>query len=208
LSFPDKEGEPAQLRANRDHQITKITPLFWFYRGAKNDCSRPFYFIERRRPAVETSIITATTYFTNNIMIRRQISLARAVVLMTHARAIIPPDADLLEIRCPGRVLLVPAHIIFNVDRAFIPQIPLPSKRGIYQRDQGMCAYCGKWIPFDEASMDHIIPQSRHGATSWINLVNACKPCNERKADRTPAQARMPLLFEPSVPKARYRPDL
>jgi hypothetical protein len=156
---------------------------------------------------MEPSIITTTTYFTNNVMIQRQIPLARAVVLMNHTSVIIPPDADLLEVRCPGRVVLVPLQIIFNVNRAFIPQVPLPTKHGIYQRDQGVCAYCGKWLPITEASLDHILPQSLGGPTRWENLVNACRRCNERKANRTPAQARMPLLFQPFVPKVRLRPD-
>ncbi len=156
---------------------------------------------------METATITSTTYFTNNVMIRRQIPVARAVTLMNHNRAIIPPDADLLEIRCPGRVILVPAHIIFNIDRAFVPHMPQPTRRGVYLRDRGICAYCGKWVPMSEASMDHIVPQSLGGPTRWDNLVNACRRCNERKADRTPAQARMPLLFEPFTPKVRLRPD-
>lgn len=153
------------------------------------------------------AIITATTYFTNNVMIQRQISLARAVILMTHTSAIIPPDADLLEVHGPSWVVLVPAQIIFNVNRAFVPRLPQPNKRGIYHRDGGICAYCGKWVPFSEASMDHVVPQALRGPTRWENLVNACRRCNERKADRTPAQARMPLLFEPSIPKVRLRPD-
>jgi hypothetical protein len=156
---------------------------------------------------METITITSTTYFTNNIMIRRQIPLARAVTLMTHTHAIIPPEADLLEIRCPGQVMLVPDQIIFNVDRAFVPHAPQPTRRGVYLRDRGICAYCGKWVPMADASMDHILPQALGGPTLWGNLVNACRRCNERKADRTPAQARMPLLFEPFTPKVRLRPD-
>ena len=151
--------------------------------------------------------ITATTYFTNNIMIRRQIPLARAVVLMTHTAAIIPPDADLLEVRGAGWMVLVPAHIIFNVNRAFVPHPPQLTRRGIYHRDRGICAYCGKWVPYSEASMDHIVPLALHGPTCWENLVNACRRCNERKADRTPTLARMSLLFEPTIPKVRLRPE-
>ncbi len=151
--------------------------------------------------------ITATTYFTNNIVIHRQVPLARAVTLMDHANAIIPPDADLLEIRCPSRVMLVPAQIIFSVDKAFIPHVPSPSKAGIYRRDRGVCAYCGRQVTFADASMDHVLPLSLGGPSTWENLVNACRRCNERKANRTPEQARMPLRFRPFVPKVRLRPE-
>jgi hypothetical protein len=156
---------------------------------------------------VDSALITTTTYFTNNVMIRRQIPLARAVVLMNHVSVIIPPDADLLEVRCPGRVVLVPLQIIFNVNRAYIPHAPMVTRRGVYLRDCGVCAFCGKWLPYAEATLDHVIPQSLGGPTRWENLVNACRRCNGRKANRTPAQAKMPLLFQPSIPKVRLRPD-
>jgi hypothetical protein len=154
-----------------------------------------------------TATVTTTTYFTNNIMVQCQITLARAIALIGHQRAIIPPDADLLEVHSPSRVVLVPDQIIINVDKAFIPQTPLPSKRGIYERDHGRCAYCGHNLTYVEASLDHIIPQHQNGPTSWDNLVNACRRCNEKKANRTPEQAHMPLLFKPYIPKVRLRPD-
>ena len=151
--------------------------------------------------------VTATTYFTNNITIQHQIPLARAVTLIGHAGAIIPPEADLLEVHSPSHVVLVPVQIIFNVDRAFVPHVPAPTKRGLYQRDHGRCAYCGRLIPFAEASMDHVTPQYLNGPTQWENLVNACRRCNEKKANRTPEQAHMPLLFKPFVPKVRLRSE-
>ncbi len=151
--------------------------------------------------------ITATIYFTNNIMIRRQVPLTRAVTLMDHKNAIIPPDADLLEIHSPSAVMLVPDRIIFSVDKAFIPRAPLPTRAGIYRRDRGLCAYCGRLIPYDQASMDHVLPLSLGGPSTWDNLVNACRRCNEKKANRTPEQARMPLRFEPFTPKVRLRSE-
>ena len=151
--------------------------------------------------------VSTVTYFTNNIVIQRQVPLARAVTLMGHANAIIPPDADLLEVRSPSQVMLVPAQIIFSVDKAFVPHVPAPSKLGIFRRDRGICAYCGKAVSFVEASMDHVVPQHQHGPTTWDNLVNACRRCNEKKANRTPDQAGMPLLFRPFTPKVRLRPE-
>lgn len=153
-----------------------------------------------------TTTVTSITYFTNNIMVQCQITIARAIALVGHASAIIPPEADLLEVRSPGQIVLVPNPIIINVDKAFVPRIPLPSKRGVYERDHGRCAYCGRIISFSEASIDHIVPQFLHGPTTWDNLVNACRHCNEKKANRTPDQARMPLLFRPHKPKPGLRP--
>ena len=48
--------------------------------------------------------------------------------------------------------------------------------------------------------MDHVLPRSRGGATSWANAVAACEPCNASKGDRTPDEARMPLRWDPYVP--------
>ncbi len=151
--------------------------------------------------------ITATTYFTNNIVIHRQVPLARAVTLMDHTNAIIPPDADLLEVRSTSQIMLVPDQIIFSVDKAFVPHVPMPTKTGVYRRDRGVCAYCGRAISFEDASMDHIVPQSLGGPATWENLVNACRRCNEKKANRTPEQANMPLRFKPFTPKVRLRPE-
>lgn len=72
---------------------------------------------------------------------------------------------------------------------------PSCTKAGVRARD-GRCAYCGG--PAD--TVDHILPRSRGGSSSWLNLVAACGDCNARKADRTPAEAGMDLLLTPHVP--------
>ncbi len=102
---------------------------------------------------------------------------------------------------------MVPAHIIFSVDKAFIPHTPAPTKAGVFRRDRGLCGYCGRAISLADASLDHVIPQSLGGPDTWDNLVNACRRCNQKKADRTPEQAGMPLRFKPFIPKVRLRPE-
>ena len=64
----------------------------------------------------------------------------------------------------------------------------------IYVRDRFTCQYCGKRKGADELTLDHITPRAQGGKSTAENLVTACAPCNGRKADRTPEQARMPLL--------------
>ncbi len=148
-------------------------------------------------------MITTTTYFANNVMIRHHAKLARALMLMDHPHAIIPPDADIIEVHSPSQIILVPDHIIFNINRALVPHTPLPTKRAVYDRDNGRCAYCGKLISISEATIDHIVPLSQGGRSTWENLVNCCTRCNQRKGDRTPEQAHMQLLFHPYQPKVR-----
>ncbi len=151
-------------------------------------------------------VMITTTYFSNNVMIRHQVTLARIVRLMDHPRAIVPPDADLIEVHSPSRVILVPDQIIFNINRAFIPHTPQPTKRLIYDRDRGQCAYCGKSINIADATIDHVLPLSQGGSSSWDNLVNCCKVCNQRKGNRTPEEAHIKLLLHPYKPRLCLRP--
>jgi 5-methylcytosine-specific restriction endonuclease McrA len=56
--------------------------------------------------------------------------------------------------------------------------------------------YCGGHA----TTIDHVLPRSRGGSNSWRNTVAACGGCNQRKGDRTPAEARMPLRVSPHAP--------
>ena len=63
----------------------------------------------------------------------------------------------------------------------------------IYMRDKFRCQYCGEKKDVDELTLDHILPRSRGGDNSPLNVVTACLKCNNRKSNRTPEEARMPL---------------
>ena len=74
------------------------------------------------------------------------------------------------------------------------------SKRArILMRDRHRCQYCGHRFNAFELTLDHILPRSRGGRTEPENLCAACKPCNQRKGNRTPDEARMPLLSAPAA---------
>lgn len=74
------------------------------------------------------------------------------------------------------------------------------TKQSLCMRDRFMCAYCGGVFPEDELEMEHILPESRGGERTWMNIVCADRRCNARKRDRTPDEAGMKLLFLPYVP--------
>ena len=82
--------------------------------------------------------------------------------------------------------------------------IPLPysevvlSRKNIYLRDNHTCQYCGK--QGGNLTIDHIIPKSKRGEESWLNLVVCCARCNNRKGDQSPEEAGMKLIGLP------YRP--
>ncbi len=77
------------------------------------------------------------------------------------------------------------------------------SRGNIYLRDHNRCQYCGKKFPSSELSLDHVIPISRGGKSTWENVVCSCIPCNTRKANRLPHQVNMQLIRKPKRPKWR-----
>ena len=56
------------------------------------------------------------------------------------------------------------------------------SKRNVFLRDEYLCQYCGDDVSDTSATLDHVIPVSKGGNTTWENSTTACKPCNYRKA--------------------------
>ena len=88
--------------------------------------------------------------------------------------------------------------------RALHPTPPL-SNRELFQRDRSICAYCVKEFPPQRLTRDHVLPVSQGGRDAWMNVVTACRACNQSKGGRTPEQARMQLAYAPYVPnKAEY----
>jgi len=74
------------------------------------------------------------------------------------------------------------------------------SRTNIYARDNFLCQYCTRKVAQSKLTLDHVIPKSRGGPSSWINCVACCTNCNVKKADRTPREAGMKLLQEPRQP--------
>lgn len=71
----------------------------------------------------------------------------------------------------------------------------------LFRRDRHMCAYCGGVFGRRELTRDHIHPKARGGLDVWMNVVTACRSCNNlRKGCRTPEEAGMPLLYVPYEP--------
>jgi 5-methylcytosine-specific restriction endonuclease McrA len=75
------------------------------------------------------------------------------------------------------------------------------NRRNIYARDSNRCQYCGKRMPTTELSLDHVLPKSQGGKSSWENIVCCCVKCNVKKGGRTPEQAHMHLITKPVKPK-------
>jgi 5-methylcytosine-specific restriction endonuclease McrA len=74
------------------------------------------------------------------------------------------------------------------------------SRRNVFKRDHYTCQYCAVQPGTEELSIDHVLPRSQGGTSTWENCVLACVACNKRKADRTPVQAGMKLRRQPVRP--------
>ena len=72
------------------------------------------------------------------------------------------------------------------------------NRKNILSRDEHVCQYCGG--NRDTLTIDHILPKGRGGQDLWENLVTACKPCNQKKGNRTPEEANMLLKRTPKRP--------
>ena len=74
------------------------------------------------------------------------------------------------------------------------------NNKALFRRDQHLCLYCGHELHRSMLTRDHVVPVSRGGSNVWANCVTACRTCNNRKGNRTPEEASMPLLAVPFTP--------
>jgi 5-methylcytosine-specific restriction endonuclease McrA len=126
-------------------------------------------------------------------------TMRRATVLVLKARA------EILE--CSGWLLRAEA---FSLPQPIVIRlntyVAIPrdihrrkiTRRAIFARDLWTCQYCG--AERDKLTVDHVIPRSKGGDSSWDNIVTCCTPCNRRKGDRLPAHARMHPRQKPRPP--------
>jgi 5-methylcytosine-specific restriction endonuclease McrA len=71
------------------------------------------------------------------------------------------------------------------------------TRRAVFARDGWACQYCGAR---NHLTVDHVVPRSKGGTSSWENIVASCAPCNRRKGDMLPRQVGMRLRHQPRVP--------
>jgi 5-methylcytosine-specific restriction endonuclease McrA len=120
----------------------------------------------------------------------------RAVVLVLKGVAAAEEISNAF-VHSPSRRLPVPSVIRLLEYRRIPFQGRALSRKNILLRDRNTCQFCSKVLPAGELTLDHIIPRSRGGESSWENLVACCHTCNNRKGDRLPEEAGMKLLRRP-----------
>ncbi|WNN91358.1 HNH endonuclease [Gloeocapsopsis dulcis] len=138
--------------------------------------------------------------FSKNYLPISKVNVRRAVQLLIAGKA---EALDLVQetswfVRSPSIVLAVPAYIrltVASVERIW--KVPSVNRREVLRRDNHTCQYCGSR---KHLTLDHVLPVSRGGLHTWDNVVTACERCNQRKSDRTPLEAGMPLYTKPKAP--------
>ncbi len=120
-------------------------------------------------------------------------------------KLIVEGDAEIVE---DSGSIVRSAHQEWNLP-SVIRQLSKFKRRGtarfsrlnIYMRDNWTCQYCDEKKATKELTFDHVLPRAQGGKTTWTNIVTACRPCNHKKEDRTPEQAKMRLKTLPVEPK-------
>lgn len=125
-------------------------------------------------------------------------SVRRAVNLLLHDVVERVEDAGHV-LRTPSTDFPVPSVVRLKryVRRPHRQRVAF-NRRNVFRRDDQRCQYCGERV--HDLTLDHVVPRSRGGPTSWENVVACCRPCNARKRDRTPEEARMALRRLPVAP--------
>jgi 5-methylcytosine-specific restriction endonuclease McrA len=123
-------------------------------------------------------------------------SARRALTLVFKGAAVVE-EVSAHTIRTAKILVPLPSVIrLMKYRRVPRPTRPV-SRKGIMLRDRNTCQYCGAELTPRNLTLDHVIPRSRAGASTWENLVACCFPCNNRKGNRTPQESGMPLLRRP-----------
>lgn len=133
--------------------------------------------------------------------------VARALALVSSGKAVVEESVENMYIHSVGGLKIPLPKVIRLLTYINVPfhySEEYWSKSGVLRRDKNKCIYCGR----KGDTIDHIIPRSRFAdkqkADTWMNTACACLTCNARKADRTPEEAKMFLMFDPWIPTRLY----
>ncbi|MEN9579302.1 MAG: hypothetical protein RJA70_2311 [Pseudomonadota bacterium] len=105
------------------------------------------------------------------------------------------------QVRSPSTSLPMPAVIRMRKKVSASRYRIRFSRLNVFMRDGFRCMYCGKTCRMSELTFDHVVPRSQGGVTQWENILSACRACNARKGNKTPAQAGMNPLGKAYKPQ-------
>jgi 5-methylcytosine-specific restriction endonuclease McrA len=147
----------------------------------------------QRRPAVmqDPVLVLNATFEPINVT-----AVRRALVLLLKGVAQ-AEELNTSQVHSTSRTVQVPSVIRLLAYRHIPQQTRALSRKNILLRDHNTCQFCGRTFPASELTLDHVMPRSRGGRSSWENLVACCYACNNSKGDRTPEEAGLELSRRP-----------
>lgn len=164
-----------------------------------------------------TGMIQTNVLVLNNLYQAIQITSVRRAMCLLYKGLVKVVDADFLThdfdswqdhpvgpgddcVATPSRRILVP-RVVLLVDYGRLPRYNVRfTRKNIFYRDRNRCQYCSKRFRTQDMNLDHVIPLSRGGRTTWNNVVCCCIPCNMRKGNRLAREVGMSLIRTPKRP--------
>ena len=124
-------------------------------------------------------------------------SAERAFLLLFLNKAELVHEAEDAELRTINKTYPMPSVIRLNRYIVIPFKRVMLTRQNLFKRDGNKCQYCGS---IKDLTIDHVLPKSKGGLSTWTNLTTACKRCNSLKGDKTPEEADMPLKNTPFKP--------
>lgn len=147
---------------------------------------------QRKNPVMQTPVLVLNaSYEPINICAAR-----RAIVLVLKGLAM-PEEENGHYLHAARIAMRIPSVIRLLEYRRIPHQTRALSRKNILLRDRNTCQYCGLVLPSGELTLDHVIPRSRGGSSTWENLVACCHLCNRKKGNHLLLETPMKLLKEP-----------
>jgi 5-methylcytosine-specific restriction endonuclease McrA len=132
------------------------------------------------------------------------ISWRKAVSLWAAGRAVVISEYEDRFLHSARLTIRMPSIIqcldVKSVPNNYTQVLPL-NRRNLWMRDGGRCVYCDAKVTLGNFTIDHVVPRSQGGDTSWENLVTSCQSCNNRKGNRRPRPGELELHHAPFIPK-------
>jgi 5-methylcytosine-specific restriction endonuclease McrA len=126
-------------------------------------------------------------------------TVRRAVVLLLKDKAeVVEQGAHELRSECTSMTRPMVIRLVTYVAVPRDTHKRKITRRAVFARDGWACQYCGSR---QNLTVDHVIPRSKGGGSTWDNIVAACAPCNRRKGDTMPDRAGMHPARTPTTPQ-------
>jgi 5-methylcytosine-specific restriction endonuclease McrA len=149
----------------------------------------------------------------------RVVDWKRAFIWLANDKTEIVESSD-YEVHSPNKTWKVPSVIRISSTLSSRVKVVRFSRYGVWARDKSRCQYCGEITMRKDFTLDHVIPRSHNGATTWNNVVTCCFPCNQKKGSRPLLESGMSLkngmpskpsfrnLIEREILRMGFVPDL